>query len=108
MSRASGIALPVDIVERHYATLQALEPEAMGSMAFDLLAGAGWKSRHSMGRWCAWEKNTTCVCRSITPFMRHSSPIPMARSGEYESLACFLSQNDLEDTSWGSVCLPNG
>ena len=39
VSRASGIALPVDIVERHYATLQALEPSAMGSMAFDLLAG---------------------------------------------------------------------
>ncbi len=39
VSRASGIALPVDIVERSYATLQALEPEAMGSMAFDLLAG---------------------------------------------------------------------
>ncbi|MFL5699052.1 MAG: 2-dehydropantoate 2-reductase [Ktedonobacteraceae bacterium] len=39
VSRASGIALPVDIVERHYATLKALEPSAMGSMAFDLLAG---------------------------------------------------------------------
>jgi 2-dehydropantoate 2-reductase len=39
VSRASGITLPVDIVERSYATLQALEPEAMGSMAFDLLAG---------------------------------------------------------------------
>ena len=39
VSRASGIALPEDIVERHYATLQALEPSAMGSMAFDLLAG---------------------------------------------------------------------
>ena len=39
LARAHGIALPVDIVERSYATLQALEPEAMGSMAFDLLAG---------------------------------------------------------------------
>ena len=39
LARARGIALPVDIVERSYATLQALEPEAMGSMAFDLLAG---------------------------------------------------------------------
>jgi 2-dehydropantoate 2-reductase len=39
VSRASGIALPEDIVERHYATLQALEPSAMGSMAFDLLVG---------------------------------------------------------------------
>ena len=39
VSRASGIALPEDIVERHYATLKALEPSAMGSMAFDLLAG---------------------------------------------------------------------
>ena len=39
VARASGIDLPVDIVERHYATLQALEPSAMGSMAFDLLAG---------------------------------------------------------------------
>jgi 2-dehydropantoate 2-reductase len=39
VARASDIALPVDIVERSYATLQALEPEAMGSMAFDLLAG---------------------------------------------------------------------
>ena len=39
LARAGGIALPVDIVERSYATLQALEPQAMGSMAFDLLAG---------------------------------------------------------------------
>ncbi|GAC1350114.1 MAG: hypothetical protein NVSMB27_29550 [Ktedonobacteraceae bacterium] len=39
LARAHGIALPVDIVERSYAALQALEPEAMGSMAFDLLAG---------------------------------------------------------------------
>ena len=39
VARASDIALPVDIVEWSYATLQALEPEAMGSMAFDLLAG---------------------------------------------------------------------
>lgn len=39
LARARGIALPVDIVERSYAALQALEPEAMGSMAFDLLAG---------------------------------------------------------------------
>jgi 2-dehydropantoate 2-reductase len=39
LARARGIALPVDIVERSYATLQASEPEAMGSMAFDLLAG---------------------------------------------------------------------
>jgi 2-dehydropantoate 2-reductase len=39
LARARGIALPVDIVERSYAMLQALEPEAMGSMAFDLLAG---------------------------------------------------------------------
>jgi ketopantoate reductase len=39
-SRLAGtFALPVDIVERSSATLQALEPEAMGSMAFDLLAG---------------------------------------------------------------------
>ena len=39
LARAHAIALPVDIVERSYATLQASEPEAMGSMAFDLLAG---------------------------------------------------------------------
>jgi 2-dehydropantoate 2-reductase len=39
MARAHGIVLPVDIVERHYGTLQALEPWAKGSMAFDLLAG---------------------------------------------------------------------
>jgi 2-dehydropantoate 2-reductase len=39
VARASEIALPVDIVERSYTTLQALEPEAMGSTAFDLLAG---------------------------------------------------------------------
>ena len=39
MSRANDIALPADIVERSYTLLQALEPEAMGSMAFDLLAG---------------------------------------------------------------------
>lgn len=39
VSRASDIALPADIVERSYAMLQALGPEAMGSMAFDLLAG---------------------------------------------------------------------
>ncbi|HLZ57268.1 MAG TPA: 2-dehydropantoate 2-reductase [Ktedonosporobacter sp.] len=39
VARARGVALPVDIVERGYATLRALEPEAMGSMAFDLLAG---------------------------------------------------------------------
>jgi 2-dehydropantoate 2-reductase len=39
VSRASDIALPADIVERSYAMLQALELEAMGSMAFDLLAG---------------------------------------------------------------------
>jgi 2-dehydropantoate 2-reductase len=39
LARVCGIALPGDIVERSYATLQVLEPEAMGSMAFDLLAG---------------------------------------------------------------------
>src|SRR5712692_3159391 len=39
LAQAHGIALPYGIVERSYATLQALEPEAMGSMAFDLLAG---------------------------------------------------------------------
>lgn len=39
LARAHGIALPVDIVERGYATLKALEPGAKGSMAFDLLAG---------------------------------------------------------------------
>ncbi len=39
LARARGIALPDGIVERSYATLKALEPEAMGSMAFDLLAG---------------------------------------------------------------------
>jgi 2-dehydropantoate 2-reductase len=39
LARARGIALPADIVERSYATLKASEPEAMGSMAFDLLAG---------------------------------------------------------------------
>ena len=39
VARASEIALPLDIVEQSYATLQALEPEAIGSMAFDLLAG---------------------------------------------------------------------
>src|SRR6266487_2126307 len=39
LAQAHGIALPDGIVERSYATLQALEPEAMGSMAFDLLAG---------------------------------------------------------------------
>jgi 2-dehydropantoate 2-reductase len=39
LARAHDIALPVDIVERSYSTLQALETEAMGSMAFDLLAG---------------------------------------------------------------------
>ena len=39
LGRACGIALPIDIVERNYATLKALEPWAKGSMAFDLLAG---------------------------------------------------------------------
>jgi len=39
LARAYGIALPVDIVERYIAQLNALEPEAMGSMAVDLLAG---------------------------------------------------------------------
>jgi len=39
LARARAIALPDGIVERHYAQLKALEPEAMGSMAFDLLAG---------------------------------------------------------------------
>jgi 2-dehydropantoate 2-reductase len=39
LAHAHGTALPDGIVERSYATLQALEPEAMGSMAFDLLAG---------------------------------------------------------------------
>ncbi len=39
LARAHDIALPVDIVEQSYSTLQALETEAMGSMAFDLLAG---------------------------------------------------------------------
>lgn len=38
LAQARSIALPVDIIERHYATLQTLEPWAMGSMAFDLLA----------------------------------------------------------------------
>ena len=46
--------------------------------------GVGWKSRPSMGRWCAWGKSTACPYRSITPFMRHSSRIPMEHSGEYE------------------------
>lgn len=39
LARACGVALPVDIVERHSATLKASEPEARGSLAFDLLAG---------------------------------------------------------------------
>jgi 2-dehydropantoate 2-reductase len=39
VARANDIGMPDGIVERSYATLQALEPEAMGSMAFDLLAG---------------------------------------------------------------------
>jgi 2-dehydropantoate 2-reductase len=39
LARAYGIALPADIVERNVALLKALEPKAMGSMAFDLLAG---------------------------------------------------------------------
>jgi 2-dehydropantoate 2-reductase len=39
LARARGIALPDGIVERLVAQLKALEPEAMGSMAFDLLAG---------------------------------------------------------------------
>lgn len=39
LARARGIALPADIVERGYKSLQALEPWAKGSMAFDLLAG---------------------------------------------------------------------
>jgi 2-dehydropantoate 2-reductase len=39
LARVHGIVLPVDSVERHFATLQALEPWAKGSMAFDLLAG---------------------------------------------------------------------
>jgi 2-dehydropantoate 2-reductase len=39
LARARGIAVPDGIVERQDSTLKALEPEAMGSMAFDLLAG---------------------------------------------------------------------
>jgi 2-dehydropantoate 2-reductase len=39
LARASGIALPIDIIARNLATLKTLEPWAMGSMAFDLLAG---------------------------------------------------------------------
>ncbi len=39
LARARGIALPANIVEQGYTSLQALEPWAKGSMAFDLLAG---------------------------------------------------------------------
>ncbi len=39
VARAYNIALPVDIVERQMAVVQTFEPEAMGSMAVDLLAG---------------------------------------------------------------------
>ena len=39
LARARGVALAADIVERSYETLKAVEPEAKGSMAFDLLAG---------------------------------------------------------------------
>lgn len=39
LARVSSLALSADIVERHYATLKALDPTARGSMAFDLLAG---------------------------------------------------------------------
>lgn len=39
LAQARGVALPADIVERHYKFLQAAEPWAKGSMAFDLLAG---------------------------------------------------------------------
>jgi ketopantoate reductase len=40
LAQAHSIVLPDGIVERSYATLQALEPEAMGSMAFDPAFGA--------------------------------------------------------------------
>ena len=39
VARAYNIALPVNIVERQMAVVQAFEPAAMGSMAVDLLAG---------------------------------------------------------------------
>ncbi|HLJ35830.1 MAG TPA: 2-dehydropantoate 2-reductase, partial [Ktedonobacteraceae bacterium] len=39
VARAYNIALPGDVVERQMATTQTFPPEAMGSMAFDLLAG---------------------------------------------------------------------
>jgi 2-dehydropantoate 2-reductase len=39
LARVLGIALPVDVVERQVALLKAFEPEAMGSMALDLLSG---------------------------------------------------------------------
>ncbi len=39
LARSYSIALPEDVVERQMAVLQSFPPQAMGSMAFDLLAG---------------------------------------------------------------------
>jgi 2-dehydropantoate 2-reductase len=39
VARVHGIAIPDDIVERNYATIQSFGPQEMGSMAVDLLNG---------------------------------------------------------------------
>ena len=44
----------------------------------------------------------------IEPGSKHRMPIPGVDITYALSPSCLLSQNDLEDTSWESVCLPNG
>src|SRR5256885_9382544 len=53
-----------------------------------------------------WECNTSSAGWPMSPHkLSHQELLLKQREQEVSSL---LSQNDLEDTSWESVCLPNG